>query len=394
MDQASRGDAALAASNFEEAIKQYNAAITVNNRAAPYYIKRSTAHHRLHKYAEALTDAEVAVILASSRMKRELIKDAQLRRALALFSLGRYADAEFVLDIVKKLDPKEKTIPIWEMKVKKKLQELDEGDERKKRTAEEVPDVELPAKNVPANKEPEKGTTEKADTEPKETTPASPAQSSTPTPANKVRHEFYDTNDNVVISIFAKGVPKDKLTVTIEKQSLEISFPTVSNTDFDFTLEPLFAEVDPSASSYRVTPTKIEVTLKKAVRGQRWKVLEGERAVDASVQETSIPSHVLTSRANEQAPSYPTSSKKGVKNWDKVAQGEGNNDDDDDEGGDAAAKFFKTLYSGATPEQQRAMMKSYQESGGTVLSTDWSQVGSKTVNPEPPEGMEAKKWGA
>jgi suppressor of G2 allele of SKP1 len=27
------------------------------------------------------------------------------------------------------------------------------------------------------------------------------------------------------------------------------------------------------------------------------------------------------------------------------------------------------------------------------LSTDWSNVGGKTVNPEPPEGMEAKKYG-
>jgi len=38
------------------------------------------------------------------------------------------------------------------------------------------------------------------------------------------------------------------------------------------------------------------------------------------------------------------------------------------------------------------MMKSYSESGGTVLSTDWNQVGKKTVEPEPPEGMVAKKY--
>jgi suppressor of G2 allele of SKP1 len=37
-------------------------------------------------------------------------------------------------------------------------------------------------------------------------------------------------------------------------------------------------------------------------------------------------------------------------------------------------------------------MKSYQESGGTVLSTDWSSVGNKYVAPEPPEGMEAKEY--
>jgi suppressor of G2 allele of SKP1 len=67
-------------------------------------------------------------------------------------------------------------------------------------------------------------------------------------------------------------------------------------------------------------------------------------------------------------------------------------DDKDEIEGDETSHFFKQLYSGATPEQQRAMMKSYQESGGTVLSTDWSNVGNKTVVPEPPEGMEAKKY--
>jgi suppressor of G2 allele of SKP1 len=38
-------------------------------------------------------------------------------------------------------------------------------------------------------------------------------------------------------------------------------------------------------------------------------------------------------------------------------------------------------------------MKSYQESGGTALSTNWGEVGSKTMEISPPEGMEAKKWG-
>ena len=314
-----------------------------------------------------------------------------MRRAVSLYHLDRYADAEYVLGLVKKLDPKEKTIPIWEMKVQKKLQELDEGDDRKKRTAEEIPQVDLPADNSTAKKEPEKGSAEKGEAAPKASTSVSPAPITTPTPANKVRREFYETNDRVVISVFAKGVPKDKLSVTIEKQSLEVSFPTVSGSDYNLTLEPLFAEIDPSSSTHRVTPTKIEITLKKVLQGQTWKKLEGEHTGEAPAKQTTIPSHILTSKANEQPPSYPTSSKKGVKNWDKVDL---DNEDGDEEDGDATSKFFKTLYSGATPDQQRAMMKSFQESGGTVLSTDWSQVGSKPVNPEPPEGMEAKNWNA
>jgi hypothetical protein len=32
------------------------------------------------------------------------------------------------------------------------------------------------------------------------------------------------------------------------------------------------------------------------------------------------------------------------------------------------------------------------ESNGTVLSTNWKDVGSKKVQGSPPDGMELKKW--
>jgi hypothetical protein len=41
---------------------------------------------------------------------------------------------------------------------------------------------------------------------------------------------------------------------------------------------------------------------------------------------------------------------------------------------------------------RRAMNKSFQESGGTVLSTNWSEVGSKKVEGTPPKGLEMHKW--
>jgi len=45
-------------------------------------------------------------------------------------------------------------------------------------------------------------------------------------------------------------------------------------------------------------------------------------------------------------------------------------------GGDVALNLmFQKLYEGATDEQRRAMIKSYQESNGTSLSTDWASVG-------------------
>jgi len=38
------------------------------------------------------------------------------------------------------------------------------------------------------------------------------------------------------------------------------------------------------------------------------------------------------------------------------------------------------------------MNKSYQESGGTVLSTNWSEIGATKTEIKPPTGMEHKKY--
>lgn len=378
MDAARKGEAALSASSYDEAIQYFTDAIKANPGAVKYYINRSTAYQRTKKYTEALADAEIAVVLAQKRATRELIKDAQFRRAQQLFFLERYADAEHILEIVKKIDEKEKTLPIWSSKVAKKLQEIPEGDARRQVTVKDIPEVEAPsAAQEPSVK--------------KEETQAAAPKPVVPTPVNKIKEDWYQSNDTVTINILAKGA--DQVTVDFDKDSLSVAFPVgTSGAEYNFNLDPLFAEINPSDSKFRVTPNKVEITLKKASPGTKWKKLEGDRQVETTEDSKStIPQHVHSAKPLEDStPAYPTSSRSGAKNWDKVAAED--LDDKDEIEGDETSHFFKKLYGGATPEQQRAMMKSYQESGGTVLSTDWSNVGSKTVVPEPPEGMEAKKY--
>ena len=158
--------------------------------------------------------------------------------------------------------------------------------------------------------------------------------------------------------------------------------------------------------------TKIEIILHKAVSGLKWPGLEGTAAPITS-NEKDAPKSPLSQvlqasdrSAQDKPPTYPTSSRKGAKNWDVVAKdalkkekkdakdGESAaaDDDDLDDEGDPLQGFFKKLYKDANPDTRRAMMKSYVESNGTALSTDWEDVGKKTVPINPPDGIEAKKW--
>jgi len=87
--------------------------------------------------------------------------------------------------------------------------------------------------------------------------------------------------------------------------------------------------------------------------------------------------------------SYPSSSKHGSKDWDALSRTQA---DEQLEGEAALNKVFADIYKGASDDQRRAMLKSFQESGGTVLSTNWDEVGKGEVKGHPPKGMDMKQW--
>jgi len=407
MDQAKLGADALAAKDYSEAIRAYTQAIKVSPTAPDYFIKRSTAYQRSSPpdYALAFADAEDAVVFAQNRAKRELIIQAQMRRSIALFGLERYADAAFVLDVVKRMDPNEKTIPIWENKIKSKLATLNAEDPKAKITVKEKPEqVQSTTKATPTTNTEIKPST--APTAPSQATATSLAQ----TPADKIRHDWYQNADNVYFTLLAKGVPKDTSTIDIQDRALSISFPLVTGSSYGFSLDPLYLPIDPSQSAYKVLSTKIEVTLKKVQSGQKWHSLEGSDSASAS-DSTATSTFVPPPSTKAEAPNYPSSSRTGPKNWDKLitdlttkkpkadtagdATDSKADDDDydyDKEDGDEVNSFFKKLYKDADPDTRRAMMKSFSESNGTALSTNWDEVAKGTVATQPPDGVEAKPW--
>ncbi len=119
---------------------------------------------------------------------------------------------------------------------------------------------------------------------------------------------------------------------------------------------------------------KIELRLKKATGGKTW----------ASLEPKAAP-------LNARPAAYPTSNTK-KRDWSKNEDA----DDEKPEGDEALNKLFKEIYANATEETRRAMVKSFQTSGGTVLSTNWDEVGNADYEgkdrPSAPDGQTWKKW--
>lgn len=99
-------------------------------------------------------------------------------------------------------------------------------------------------------------------------------------------------------------------------------------------------------------------------------------------------------------PPPSTSRKPQQKNWEGItaeilnSDKEKSMDEDPNVGGDSTLNaFFQKIFSDADDDTKRAMMKSYQESGGTALSTNWDEVKKERVEVKPPSGSEWKRWG-
>ncbi|CAL4951389.1 unnamed protein product [Urochloa decumbens] len=342
-------DFASAAALYTQAI----AAAGSSPSAAALYADRAQAYIKMGDFAAAAADAAIAAELDPSMAR------AHLRRAHACAKLEQYGAARAAAEAGAALAPADARFAHL-------IKEIDAKAPKPMETA-------AAAAPAPAEKP-----------LPMETEVSS-AAAPVPAPAEmkpKYRHDFYNSAAEVVVTVFAKGVAAEHVAVDFGEQLLSVSVEVPGEAAYH--LQPrLFGKIVPDKCRFAVLSTKIEVRLAKAEPGTAWPSLEftGKPRLAAAA----------AAPAPGARPSYPSS--KGRKDWDKIEAEVKKAEKEEKLDGDAAAnKFFQDIFSNADEDMRRAMTKSFQESNGTVLSTNWEDVGSKKIDPSPPEGMDLRKW--
>jgi suppressor of G2 allele of SKP1 len=344
------GNALFVDEDYEGAKQKYTEAIELNASDAEYFVKRAACNEKLREHEQSLVDADAALALQSDHQK------AMLRRGIALFGLERFRDAKKQFQSV----AESAVVRRWLAAVEEELE--DEADQVEQNDNDDNEQKEKEEKTKEEETKEEKKEEEKKEKK-----------------AVVYRREWFQSPSHVTVDLFIRGRSDDQVNVTVGDggESVELNVALDDGSAYTMPLS-LAGKVEPSAVKASALRTKIELRMKKAAV-ERWQTLEREG--DGATTEW------FAGDVNAPPPShYPTSHPKKV-DWDKLEV------EEEKLSGDAALnKVFQDIFARGSDEQRRAMVKSFTESGGTVLSTNWDDVGARKVEGSPPEGMEQVKF--
>mmetsp|Transcript_8071 Transcript_8071/g.24317 ORF Transcript_8071/g.24317 Transcript_8071/m.24317 type:complete len:328 (-) Transcript_8071:257-1240(-) len=155
----------------------------------------------------------------------------------------------------------------------------------------------------------------------------------------KPRYEWSQDEKKLILTIFASNIDEKSSEIDVEAQELSVSLTRRNHPDFLLCLQ-LPHKVDEKTVQKTFSPSSVTVTLQKLEVFSAWKLPQDE---DRGKRIRDWNKFVAPAKAAE------TSS-------------------------DPLNQFFHKIYGEADDETRRAMNKSFVESGGKVLSTDWSEV--------------------
>jgi len=397
VDLYKKGNECFVSEDYDRAIDLYTSALQQDPGMLECYAAKAQALIRSERYdqAKAAADRGIDILRGISAQEADNKPSDELKKCLqrsgvASFHLGRYKEAKNTFSEAKKLDPEDKGITQWMTWCDEKIAKF--GEDASKRSTATQQEQAKPSEAAPTDTKSSKNSASDTDTsqtaESKSSTEAAaaketaaPAAPNNEMPVPKIKHDWYQTETHVIVEVRIKKLDPNDVKVDFHEVSLSVTAKLALGSDYSLELD-LAHPVIPDQSSYKVLSTKLEIKLRKA-EAVRWNNLEGDGS--APLPGGALPS----SSATPQGVKAPYAS---GRDWNKVEKMLAAEADEKKEGEQALNEMFQKIYSDASDDVKKAMNKSFSESGGTVLSTNWNDIGKEKTDVKPPDGMEFKKW--
>jgi suppressor of G2 allele of SKP1 len=328
--------------DYDECLEVCDEALGENPKDVSFLLLRSRTFLKVHLTTEAFTDAVDAIALDRDRA------EAWLYLGIASMDIGALDKAREAFETAEKLEPSSTSRRALILKWLVRLREAEEREQEEHQSE----------------------TTASKDT------------------SGCFKWDWYQSQTHVTLEIFAKGVGADELTLDFNDDCdvFTVTIDALTGDDMHAKMyDPyvlklnLFGSIDKEHSAVNVSASKVQIRMKKTTAGN-WNALE--RRSNGGLA-TSKVANADSTNVYGQVKSQVD--KRSARDWDALeAELDKELEDEKPEGDAALNKLFQQIYMNADDDTRRAMNKSFVESAGTVLSTDWTDVGSKTVAPEAP----------
>uniref|UniRef100_A0A8D3EFF8 SGT1 homolog, MIS12 kinetochore complex assembly cochaperone n=1 Tax=Scophthalmus maximus TaxID=52904 RepID=A0A8D3EFF8_SCOMX len=206
----------------QKALEALNEALQGDADKAEWFCQRAYAHILLKNYSCAADDAKKAKQLKPS------LPLALMRTGIAEYYLNHYESAHEAFSQGQKLDVSDKSYEVWIKRCEEMI-----GDQMQ---------------NGSVNRQ----------------TPVVPP----------VKHDWYQTESQIIVTVMAKNVPKDGVRVIFTERELDAMIQLASGENYNFHLH-LLHPIVPQQSIFKILTTKVEIKMKKT-DAIRWEKLEGE----------------------------------------------------------------------------------------------------------------------
>jgi suppressor of G2 allele of SKP1 len=411
------GDCLQVDENYQDAVDAYAAALALFRESeAAMHVRtlshRSASFYQLERYPEALEDAQEALVMMSDQKPAGLYASegemVHRRLGMAAFQMAKYQDARGIFEKAAQLATLNRRARVDKFYAEW-MQMCDDKMKKQVMTASSKAADPPKATVTPMKSSTNAPAAAMVSPKPTSSTAATRAPTVTPhvsrTVTSAPKYQYYQSDKYVTVSILEARVSEEDLNVRFEPKHL-VATLRKGGKDFTIIAGTLYQEIDVDNSKINIKDEKVLIKLRKVEEGYEWPELMG-KAIDSkpsvalsSKKATAEDTNTTDDLTPQKTPTVPKDSSKprpyaSHRDWDAIEKSiEEEEKNDKPQGDEAMNKLFQQIYANASEDTRRAMVKSYQTSGGTCLSTNWDEVKEKDYEKErtAPKGQEWKTW--